>query len=94
MNNLFIILKVSTFHFKRFNGGVSNFLHQKQIIQKANNLFIIVNVSAFHFKWFNRGASNFLHYKQNIQEANNLFIIFNVSYFGGGGTAQLRIIKP
>jgi hypothetical protein len=35
------------FHFKGFNGGESNFLHCKQIIQDMNNLFIILNVSFF-----------------------------------------------
>ncbi len=41
MNNLLIILKVSTFHFIQFNEGASKLLHYKQIIQEANNLFLM-----------------------------------------------------
>jgi hypothetical protein len=82
---------VSEFHFKGFNGGESNFLHYKQIIQEANNSFIILNFLEFHFKGFNGGESNFLHCKQIIQDTNNLFIILNVSNFLGS-LAQLRLI--
>jgi hypothetical protein len=52
MNNLLIILKVSTFHFIQFNEGASNFLHYKQIIQEANNLFIIINANNLFSSYF------------------------------------------
>jgi hypothetical protein len=71
---------VSAFHFKGFNGGESNFLHYKQIIQEVNYLFIILNFLEFHFKQFNGGESNFLFCKQIIQDTNSLFIILNVSF--------------